>query len=225
MTYPVNYKILNSYHLKWIALITMIIDHTGLVFFPDLLFLRIIGRCAFILYAFMLVEGIYYTRNSKKYLFKLFIWAIISEVAFDLIFQNKIIEFSSQNIFFTLFTGALILSVFKENKSIFFNILVGLIGLVVAYLLKMDYSWYGVLIIYLFYIFKNNQTLKLVYIEFASIIASFNVFLLQFFAFIGFIPILLYNGKLGKKFGDIYYSFYAIHLIILYIIKILITKL
>ena len=64
-------QILNSYHLKIIALVTMIIDHIGAIFYPDLVFLRIIGRIAFVLYAFMLVEGVYHTNNIHKYIKKI----------------------------------------------------------------------------------------------------------------------------------------------------------
>src|SRR5690606_27382742 len=111
---------LNSYQLKMIALTTMIIDHTGIVFFPDDMHLRIIGRIAFILYAFMLAEGAHYTRNIDKYIIRLFIWAIISEIPFDLAIHSKIFDWSKQNIFFLLFLAVLSLKYYKRTGNIFY---------------------------------------------------------------------------------------------------------
>lgn len=209
---------LNSYQLKMIALTTMIIDHTGIVFFPDDMHLRIIGRIAFILYAFMLAEGAHYTRNIDKYIIRLFIWAIISEIPFDLAIHSKIFDWSKQNIFFLLFLAVLSLKYYKRTGNIFYKIIIICITMAVAHILKLDYSWYGIAVIYTFYILKNLNA-KYFATGILSLLGSIKIFAFQLFAPIGFIPILLYNGKIGKPTGRIYYSYYALHLLVFGMIK------
>lgn len=218
-------QFLNSYHLKIIALVTMVLDHTGALFFPEQDWIRIIGRIAFVIYTFMLVEGVYHTRNITNYIKKIFLWAILSEIPFDLAFSDKLLEFNHQNIFFSLLISIVGLYFIKKQKFFFNSLLIGMLCLIVAWLLKVDYSWYGVLIVLLFYFLRPYIIWKFASIEFVSLFASFSISGLQFFAFVGFIPIFLYNGKQGKKIGNIYYSFYALHLLILTSLKLCYFKL
>lgn len=102
-------KIFNSFHLKLIAVITMTIDHIGAVLMPQYGFLRIIGRIAFPIYCFMLVNGFFYTKNIRKYIGRMLIFAIISEPFFDWAIFGKIYVKSYQNIYFTLLTGLIML--------------------------------------------------------------------------------------------------------------------
>lgn len=210
-------KCLTSYHLKIIALISMMTDHLGVVFFPDIPWFRMIGRMAFVLYAFMLVEGTNYTSNLSKYKKKLFVWALLSEVPYDLVFYDSYFSLDSQNIFFTLLIGVVGIELFNQN--IFKNILIASLGIFLGYVLKVDYSWYGIALIYGFYFFRKSLFLNLSFAQLLSVFYSINIFPIQFFAFLGFIPIILYNGKLGKKIGDIYYAFYAVHLIVFYTLR------
>ena len=98
---------MSSLVLKITALITMIIDHYGAIFQGNIIIYRIIGRLAFPIYCFLLVEGYTHTSNIKKYASRLIAFAIISEIPFDLAFFGKI-GFEHQNIFFTLFIGCLL---------------------------------------------------------------------------------------------------------------------
>lgn len=111
-------QILNSFHLKIIALITMIIDHLGTMFFEEYFILKIIGRITFILYAFMLVEGCFHTKNIRRYLSKLFLWALISEIPFDLANYGVLFNFGHQNIFWTLFLSALSIHWLEKIKNL-----------------------------------------------------------------------------------------------------------
>ena len=112
--------------LKYIAIITMLIDHFGAAFFivftsfyagtasfaqADILYqvMRGIGRTAFPIFCFVLVEGLYHTHDVKRYLLRLFVFALVSEVPFDLAFSDQILEFGAQNVFFTLLIGMLML--------------------------------------------------------------------------------------------------------------------
>jgi len=63
---------MNSFSLKLLACITMLIDHIGAIFFPDIMFIRIIGRVAFPIYAFLITEGYSRTKNLKRYMSRLF---------------------------------------------------------------------------------------------------------------------------------------------------------
>src|SRR5690554_6284341 len=93
---------MTSLILKILALTTMIIDHYGAILQSNILIYRIIGRLAFPIYCFLLVEGYFNTSNVKNYAKRLFIFALISEIPFDLVFYGQI-GFEHQNIFFTLF--------------------------------------------------------------------------------------------------------------------------
>lgn len=124
-----------------------------------------------------------------------------------------------QNIFFTLLIGVIGIDLIKRNKKFLIKVFIVLTSLIIAYFLKVDYSWYGVSVIFIFYFLRKLDVLKLLYIQILSFISVFSISVIQVFAFLGFVPILMYNGKLGRKTGDIYYSFYALHLFIFYCIS------
>lgn len=86
---------LTAFHLKLIALTTMVIDHVGAVFpFPPLVdsLMRGIGRVAFPIYAFLVAEGCRYTRSREKYLLRLGVFAFISELPFDRVFYPRLLQ-------------------------------------------------------------------------------------------------------------------------------------
>ena len=155
---------MSTFYLKLIAIITMLIDHTTVVLIPvdsELhLIGRIIGRLAFPIFAFLLVEGFYHTKNIKKYLIRLGIFALVSEIPFDLAFYNNFFDFKYQNIFFTLFLGLCtvwllsLVEVKFKNKLVYINILNALITIAfsfIAAVLRTDYGFMGILIIVAFY--------------------------------------------------------------------------
>jgi hypothetical protein len=99
-----QYGLLSSFTSKCIALSTMAIDHIGAVLLPSpkYLLLRLIGRISFPIFCFLIVEGYYRTKNLKKYILRLFAFALISEIPYDLAFKKSFIYLNKQNIFFTL---------------------------------------------------------------------------------------------------------------------------
>lgn len=208
---------MSSFDLKLIAMITMLVDHLGAVLFPQYISLRIIGRISFPIYSFLLVEGYLHTHNLKKYISRLIIFALISEIPFDLVFYNQPIYIGSQNIFFTLLIGLLsiyFIDIFKSKRWIGF--FTSFILCVIAYIIKSDYSFMGVLIIIGFYIFKNNK-LKLILYQ-----ALLSINFINPFRLLSFIPISFYNGKKGYNIKYLFYLFYPVHLLILYIINLVI---
>ena len=157
--------------LKWIAVISMLVDHAAVVFYVasreagqallsrDLYFvLRSVGRLAFPLYAFLLTEGFFHTRSVKKYLFRLLLFGAVSEIPFDLAFRGVWLEGSYQNVYFTLTLGLLAVWLWMRatdgdaRSCGVGRILLGLMGIaataLLAWLGKTDYGAWGVLTLY-----------------------------------------------------------------------------
>lgn len=223
-------KKLSNSTLKIIAIISMLIDHTAAVLVSPYDFsmlytvMRLIGRLAFPIFCFLLVEGIYHTSNRKKYLLRLGIFAIISEIPFDLAFHHRICDIRYQNVFFTLFLGALLIYMmeqFKDKTSFIITPKKGMCIFViccVAFFLKTDYSYKGIILILCYYFLYQTSYIKL-------IAADIVIFLLYGFnmeiaAVFSGIPIAFYNEKRGLKFKYLFYIFYPIHLLVLFFIKI-----
>jgi len=94
-------KGISQNQLKWIAIITMTIDHAGMVLFPHLLWMRLIGRLAFPIYCYLLVKGFVHTSSRLKYLTRLLVFAAVSELPFDLACFGAF-SWRGQNVFFML---------------------------------------------------------------------------------------------------------------------------
>ena len=230
--------ILNSGALKWIALITMLIDHIGAIllergvisaynqglssalsydasiFFSKMDFIiRQIGRISFPIFCFLLVEGFYHTSNKKKYALRLFLFAYISEIPFDLCFQEKILEFSHQNVMFTLLFGFLTMwaiEILKEKKEML-GIIPAVLGVLIGALFQADYDWKGIvliLVLYFFYLYPVEKT-----------IAGCLSLYWEPTACLAFIPINLYNHKKGNGPKYFFYFFYPVHLLLLFFIR------
>lgn len=220
--------------LKVIAMVSMLIDHTAAVLIapfqnltPLYIAMRVIGRLAFPIYCFLLVEGFYHTRNRKKYAGRLFLFALISEIPFDLAFNQKIWDFSYNNVFFTLLIGLLVIwgtdaskdwvteQKFGSAVTILRNVLTIVIlcaGCFLAAILNTDYSAVGILVIFAIYTIKDNRLMGSgVAIGILGILAGF----IEFVALLDLIPIYFYNGTRGKQIKYFFYAFYPVHLLIL----------
>lgn len=234
---------MTSFGLKIIAIISMLIDHLGDAWFKQTTVMNVIGRIAFPIFAFQISEGYIYTKNLKKYFFRLFIFALLSQIPF-MLFRSTFTTDFALNIFFTLSFGLftiflydkLINNSFSLMKNIkienffkhFFAILCLLIIGILAEVAKFDYGFYGILIIFLFYVFRNNKILMYVSFIIASIIRYAVIiyydgyhYLYIFLIIFTILPLLLlhfYNGKQGRKVKYFMYIFYPIHLLILYLI-------
>ncbi|MEG1942513.1 MAG: TraX family protein, partial [Angelakisella sp.] len=108
---------MTSFTLKIIAIAAMLIDHIGYMFFPDMIIFRLIGRIAFPIFAFFVAEGIRFTHDRKKYLTRLLLLAVISEIPFDLMRNGSAFSPSSQNVCFTLAVGVVCVWLL-EKKSL-----------------------------------------------------------------------------------------------------------
>lgn len=194
-----------------------------------MIIMRFIGRVSFPIFCFLLVEGFYKTRNVIKYLLRLSIFAILSEIPFDLAIYGKIVSIESQNIFFTLAIGLLFITILQYiyNKnykySFMLDIVVITIGFIVSELLRVDYGGIGFLVIVGIYLVKrhyeNNANTNLYSIMTACIVL-FIYNPIELGAFISIPLILCYNGKRGLNLKYIFYAFYPIHLLILWLLII-----
>lgn len=217
---------INGAVLKYIAFISMFIDHFNkaiitpllnyqqpLVFISSLF--DIIGRIAFPIFAFMIVEGFYKTKSRGKYLRNLLIFAIISEIPYDM-FQSKVfINNRSQNIMWALALGLFILIIVDNLKEkiknkyiwILVSIIIVAINAIIATLLSFDYDYYSIIIIFILYIFYDKR--------FVGSLLSYLVIIKEIYAILGFAIINLYNGEKGKQNKLFNYLFYPVHLLIL----------
>lgn len=216
--YALKLPSFNSYELKLIAIVTMILDHVGIVFFPQFVLFRLLGRIAFVLFCYLIVEGYIHTRNSKKYLLKLLMWAFISEVPFDLLFQGQWYAPYHQNVFFTLAAGLITIMMLNSKIQTDMKVLFVVVMYTAANYFNLNYLYLGILQIVFFYIFRSNNIRKFISIGILNILFVGRIGI-QAAGVLAFLPIYLYNGKRGPKAGNWFYSIYALHLCLFWLIK------
>ncbi len=228
--------------LKLIAIIAMFIDHTGAIIIERMLMeamkegtnltmlaglgtldmvLRLTGRLGFPIFCYLLIEGFQYTKNVWKYAGRLFLFALVSEVPFDLGFTGSPFYLEYQNVFFTLFIGLLVLIGFRlaEEKTggnrvirILLSLLVLAAGAGAAQLLKTDYAAAGVLTIAVMYICRRKKMLETGLG--CAVLTVMNP--IEITAFFVMIPVHMYNGKRGWNIKWLFYAFYPLHILLLY---------
>jgi len=203
--------------LKIIACLTMLMDHIGAILYPEISLLRMIGRLSFPIFAFLVVEGFHHTQNIKKYGFRLGIFALISEVPYDLAFRGNVIDFYRQNIFFTLFLGLVCLWFYHRYRK--HQPMVGIISVLLisalSVLLITDYSIYGIMMIFLFDYFRDKRSLACIAVGAVNFMMGSTI---QGLAILAMPMLLVYNGKKGINLKYFFYGFYPVHLMVLYIL-------
>lgn len=210
--------------LKITAMLSMLCDHIAFVLvpaesYPSLYyFMRAVGRIAFPLFCFMLVEGFIYTHNREKYIIRLAVFAVISEIPFDLSAGGGVLCWDSQNVMWTLLIGFIVMYAINKAGEIYIaKIFAILAGGAVAYIMHTDYSIFGVFIIAVLYIYRYNRKMGMVIMGILILSQSS----IEMYAVLS-IPIILNyspdknNIRLPKYF---FYAFYPAHLFILYIIR------
>ena len=187
--------------------------------------LNVIGRIAFPIFAFTLNEGYVHTRSLKKYLLRLFIFAVSIQMPSILFGYDY-----PMNIFFTLFLGLLSICIFnlKKMNVILKIILIGFI-LFFSRKFKLDYGIYGILVIINFNIFRNNKfkiLMNFLVLNIYNVIFPkvFDLPDTQLFSLISLVFIFMYNGEKGRSMKYFFYLFYPIHFFILEVIKFILEK-
>lgn len=235
-----------SASLHIMAMLFMLCDHLWGTIVPGNDWLTCIGRIAFPIFAFMIVEGYFCTGNLKKYVLRILVFALISEIPFNLAMGSSLLYPIHQNVLWTFIIaiGLIYLNEKVKEKKIFARILVGastvLLGYVLGLVTMVDFYHAGVLTVLVFYFFRKKkwwscigQLLCLWYINIEmlggfgyefSVFGETVFFTRQGLALLALIPIWLYRGKKGynsKAFKYFNYAFYPLHLLILGIIKVM----
>ena len=199
---------MTSYQIKLLAALLMVIDHVGLVFFPDQLAFRYIGRLSFPIFAWLVGQGEKYTKNFNSYLIRLAIWAGISQPLYYVLFN-----YSDLNILITLLIGLLAI---RLGKLVSYKYLAWFTLAGIAQAINTSYGFYGILVIAVLSEFKSNNFkwwLQWILVNLlVFIITGFEHY--QFLAVLAPLIIVLWNGKQGQKVKSFYF-FYPIHLFIL----------
>lgn len=250
-----KYRFLTGNVLKWAAVVSMVIDHIAAVVLKGCVNMRLssytaaqlerlnavymgmrhIGRTAFPLFAFLLAEGFFHTKNRKRYGMRLLCFAVLSEIPYDLAFHGQIWYGAAQNTLFALFLGLLLMAAAERIRDgcvwkgrngrlyvptdgvrILLQGLVFVAGGGLAYVCRLDYTYKGIALIAVFYFFFGYRAL--------AAFAGFCVFSWNFWSFPAFLMIPFYNGKrsAGQRGGRDarsargFYLFYPLHLLALY---------
>lgn len=144
---------MTSFVLKLIGIFIMFCDHVGDAILGEFSFLNLIGRIAFPIFAFQAVQGYIHTKNLKKHMLKLFIFACISQIPFSLFLSTFSNEFVL-NIFFTFLLGLFALYLYDRCSNKFLGFLIVLCISILGYFLHVDYQSFGILLIFVFYFFN-----------------------------------------------------------------------
>lgn len=238
MTRTESLPTVNGLALKLIALVTMTIDHTAAVLNCGRLYLpmRCIGRIAFPIYCFLLVEGYFHTKHMAEYMERLLTVGIVSELPFDLMAAHSFPSAFHQNVMFTLLLGLAAVwlmdhrhewikahtgdGVMMQLLDVFTGLAILFAGDMAGNLLKVDYHGGGVMLILAFYAFRGKRlpTAALV----AFVLYHFYS-TMELFGLIALVPICLYNGRRGPmpggKVGQLFfYWYYPLHIGVLVVL-------
>ena len=230
--------------LHIIAMTFMLMDHLWATLLPAQDWLTCIGRIAFPVFAFMTVEGYFHTHNLKKYLLRMLIFAVISEVPFDLMYGGTWFYPVHQNVIWTLMMGLAgihLMETVRKKKSTFVYILVSAIVVILGGLLgtlsMVDYYGIGVLTVFIFYFFRGRkwwcllgQMLALYWVNvelLGGLMYPIRLFGMEFelcqqgLALLALLPIWLYRGRQGyhsKPFQYFCYAFYPMHMLVIVLV-------
>jgi hypothetical protein len=217
---------MTAFTIKLIAIFTMVIDHIGLFFFPDVILLRLIGRISFPLFAWLIANGAYHTHNIPSYLKRLVLCAVISQVPFFLANKHLDPHLSLLNVVFTLSTGLVAIYYVKKTADKRLWVLIAVIAASIAGFTHMDYGAMGVLLLLCSYFFFKRPLLLLCS-QILLFLGDFfwNLVVHQFisFEFVGLFSLLFiitYNTKPGPRTRYFFYLFYPLQYVVIYCLQL-----
>lgn len=241
-----KHGILSSSWLHIIAMALMLCDHAWAMLFPAAEWLTCIGRIAFPIFAFMIAEGAAHTHSMRRYILRMLIWALISEIPFDLMAGGGVFYPFHQNVMWTFLISLIVIMLLEKVKARFskrvvivlLSIPIVLISVLIGTVTMVDYLGAGVLMVLVFYFFPSVKwwgkvcQLVLMYVINVEVLGGYyyevQIFghtfeiIQQGLALFALIPIWLYNGERGitaKPFKYFCYAFYPAHLLILFVVR------
>lgn len=235
--------------LKIIGCILMIVDHVGCILFPRIMFFRIVGRLAMPIFAFLIAEGCYYTKNKLKHFLLIFISGMIFLIGVWIFsgmwYFNIFIQFSISVLYIYLIQYLQKFISSKDNKifKTIISIIIFSISLMIGYYLfkfiPFEYGFFTTLLpvfVSMLYIKKYSESKIIKYIDnhFTKVFITFIFLILiyiefrisiQIYSLLSIPILLLYNGEAGcKKMKYFFYLFYPAHIIIIFLIRMLLIK-
>lgn len=226
--------------LKLLAMVLMLLDHMWATVWSVPWFTAA-GRLAFPIFAFQIAEGFFQTRDRKRYRKRMLLFALLSEIPFNLMVADSLVYPLHQNVMFTFLIALLLMEWMERSRGSvpkFLGVSVVCAGL--AFLLGLlsfvDYNHYGVFMVLLFYWTRGLrcgrfiQLLGLLYIcdamggqvLTAELLGHTFEFGRQMLAVLALVPIWLYDGRQGYHSGPVQYAcyaFYPVHLLVLYLLS------
>ena len=259
-----RFQKINGNMLKTVAIVTMLIDHIAAAAILPIVvdgyyrgdmsiaqlnkiyyIMRCVGRWAFPIFCFLLVEGFCHTKSRVKYALSLLFFGLISEVPFDIAFYadnescnpnvlevlsaNRDTLLDQSNVYFTLLFGLLVIwaidysfTIIREKKLPTALTMVScafftLAGSIITYKINTDYDYRGILLIVILYILKKQRPLNLL-----AAYMFICTMPLEPFSLPAFIMMAFYNNKRGRNLGKLkylFYVFYPVHLTLIYIFR------
>ena len=230
--------------LHIIAMTLMLMDHLWATLLPAREWLTCAGRVAFSIFAFMAVEGYFHTRSFKKYILRMLLFAVLSEIPFDLMYGGTWFYPVHQNVLWTFLLSLLgvwlMEQVRKKGKTWMYLLVCVLVvpaGLVLGTLCMVDYYGVGVLTVFVFYFLHGRkwwcflgQLAALYWLNvelLGGLMYPVQLFGMEFelcqqgLALLALIPIWLYRGRQGyhsKPFQYLCYAFYPVHMLLLVVV-------
>lgn len=203
-----------------------------------------IGRIAMPIFAFQIALGYKKTHSKTKYLLRILWFALYSEIPFMMMRNTHLLKSSPSlntyvsklwhstwylNIGFTFFIALLLLWLLERSKTNTTMIPITLSVFLVSLFLPMDYGFYGVVLVLIFYYFMDHHvlctslvfTLTTLYVSITLWLYHSTSIYVQFYMLLALPLIYLYNGEKGKSLKGLFYAFYPIHMLVLVAIKAL----
>ena len=227
---------LSATALRLFAMVGMLLDHAWATVVPGNFWMTCVGRLVFPIYAFQLAEGFVRTANRRQYALRLLFFALVSEIAFNLMMSGSWFFPFHQNTIFTLLLGLWVIWTLERLKERTLPLWKGALHLLGGALLSVvgfpDYGWQGVLTVVLFYVFRQGRWAKPA--QLAGMIVLHAVLMegqtlpqlfdlpLQSLAVLALIPIWLYNGQKGRGGKAMQYAaylYYPLHMLALVLLR------
>lgn len=220
----------NAFQLKMIAIIAMLMDHVGAIFFPHILAFRVIGRLSAPIMAFFIAEGYLKTHNVKKYMLRLFFFALICMTPYALVFAH-----SPFNILFDLLLGLMVIHFSMSFKEDYQKWGLVLLAACIAFLLQTDGMLGISTLVYLFYFYRQEKksmlcAMSILYLGVPVMLMLYGIasgqiamfsqrtFWLRSLSLLSLPFIFGYNGERGRSMKYFFYAFYPGHLILIYVL-------